>query len=214
MNKTFLLLSFFPLLNINIAAGIQVQKNRFAGSHITASSKFSSIIACLIFHSLAHLNNTPCGTTTHTFQVQSYVVSIICDIKAQSHLLFGGTHLQNLLYLSHEALSAPHLSKENGGFATTVSNFISVSHSFSFGLFKVSPQRIVALSNQCKNIFITARAQVLQLFSCQKSAKLFVQTSLHAFISNEPDQQVGSNIRAHGLLFVSLASSVDTSDGV
>jgi len=68
-------------------------------------------------------------------------------INAQSHLLFGGTHLRNLLYLSDPASSAHRLSRENGGLATTVSNFINASHSFNFGLFSVSHRRIVALSN-------------------------------------------------------------------
>src|SRR5664280_2890395 len=102
----------------------------------------------------------------------------MCEINAQSPLLFGGVPLQKRLYLSvsgsklsaalFSSLSSllPHLSNENGGFATTVSNFISASPSFSFGLRIVSPQRIVALSNPCKNIFITANAQVLPLASC------------------------------------------------
>jgi hypothetical protein len=129
-------------------------------------------------------------------------------------LLFGGIHLQNLLYLSLEALSAHHLSSENGGLATTVSNFIRESHSFSFGLFRVSPQRIMALSNQCKNIFIIASAHVLPFASCPKRAKSLVHTSFQAFTRSEPEPQVGSQIREPDLLFVSFATNVDTSLGV
>src|SRR5450759_693238 len=99
-------------------------------------------------------------------------------INAQSPLLFGGVPLQKRLYLSvsgsklsldlFSSLSSlfPHLSRLNGGFATTVSNFIRASPSFNFGFRMVSPQRMVALSKPCKNIFITANAQVLPLASC------------------------------------------------
>src|ERR1051326_371576 len=102
----------------------------------------------------------------------------MCEMKAQSPLLFGGIPLQKRLYrsVSGSKLSLPllpslsstfpHLSRLNGGFATTVSNFISESPSLSFGLRIVSPHRIVALSKPCKNIFITAIAQVLPLASC------------------------------------------------
>jgi len=135
-------------------------------------------------------------------------------MKAQSHLLFGGIHLQNLLYLSDAASSAHHLSRLKGGFATTVSNFIKLSHSFNLGFLSVSHRRIVALSNPCKNIFIIAKAQVLPFASCPNSAKSFEPTSFHALISNEPDPQVGSQIRDHGLLFVNFATRVETSLGV
>src|SRR5665648_734622 len=147
-------------------------------------------------------------------------------IKAQSPLLFGGVPLQKRLYWSvsgsklsldlFSSLSSifPHLSKLNGGLATTVSNFISASPSFSFGLRMVSPQRIVALSNPCKNIFITASAQVLPLASCPKSEKLSEPTSSPALISKEAEPQVGSQIRDPGFDLVSFAMSVETSLGV
>src|SRR5664280_1824411 len=98
-------------------------------------------------------------------------------INAQSPLLLGGVPLQKRLYLSvsgsklslalFSSLSSlfPHLSNEKGGLATTVSNFIRESPSFNFGLRIVSPQRMVALSKPWRNIFITARAQVLPLAS-------------------------------------------------
>src|SRR4030043_365200 len=98
-------------------------------------------------------------------------------MNAQSPLLFGGMPLQKRLYLSvsgskeslalFSSLSSlfPHLSSENGGLATTVSNFIRASPSLSFGLRIVSPQRMVALSKPCRNIFITASAQVLPFAS-------------------------------------------------
>src|SRR5665647_1483632 len=114
-------------------------------------------------------------------------------INAQSPLLLGGVPLQKRLYLSvsgsklsldlFSSLSStfPHLSNENGGLATTVSNFIRASPSFSFGFRIVSPQRIVALSNPCRNIFITANAQVLPLASCPYKEKLSDPTSSPAF---------------------------------
>src|SRR5665647_1962286 len=86
-------------------------------------------------------------------------------MKAQSPLLLGGTPLQKRLYLSFSgsyesvvlspSLSStfPHLSRLKGGLATTVSNFIKASPSFSFGFRMVSPQRIVALSKPWRNIF-------------------------------------------------------------
>src|SRR5690606_33732144 len=95
----------------------------------------------------------------------SFSVSIMCVIKAQSPLLFGGTPRQKRLYWSPAASSAPHLSNENGGFATTVSNFKSWSPSFSFGLRMVSPHRITALSYPCRNMFLTANDHVLPLAS-------------------------------------------------
>src|ERR1051326_4152504 len=132
-------------------------------------------------------------------------------MNAQSPLLLGGTPRQKRLYLSEAASSAPHLSKENGGLATTVSNFISVSFSFSLGLLIVSPQRIVALSNPCRNIFITASAHVLPFASCPYREKLSEPTSCPALINREAEPQVGSQIRAPGFDLVSLAMSVDTS---
>ena len=135
-------------------------------------------------------------------------------MKAQSPLLLGGMPRQKRLYGSAAASSAPHLSRLNGGFATTVSNFISLSLAFSFGLRKVSPQRITALSNPCRNMFIIASAHVLPFTSCPYSEKLLLPTSLPALISNEPEPQVTSQIRAPGLLLVSFASSVETSAGV
>src|SRR5690606_33538876 len=78
----------------------------------------------------------------------------------------------------------------------------------------VSPQRMVALSNPCKNMFITANAQVLPLASCPYREKLSEPTSLPAFISNEPEPQVGSHILDPGLDLVSLARRVETSAGV
>src|SRR5665647_470639 len=147
-------------------------------------------------------------------------------INAQSPLLFGGVPLQKRRYLSvsgsqlttvfSPSLSStfPHLSKLNGGLATTVSNFIRASPSFSFGLRIVSPQRIVALSKPCKNMFITANAQVLPFASCPKSEKLSEPTSSPALISKEAEPQVGSQIREPGFDLVSFAMSVETSFGV
>src|ERR1035437_4942805 len=147
-------------------------------------------------------------------------------INAQSPLLFAGVPLQKRLYLSvsgsklslalFSSLSStlPHLSKLNGGLATTVSNFISASPSFSLGFLIVSPQRIVALSKPCRNIFIIAKAQVLPFASCPNREKSGEPTSLPALISNEPEPQVGSLILAPGFDLVSLANNVETSLGV
>ncbi len=93
-------------------------------------------------------------------------------IKAQSPLLLGGTPRQKRLYGSLSALSAPHLSSENGGLATTQLNFIRRSFSTSSGLFRVSHHSIRALSKPCRNMFIRQSAQVLPLDSMPKRAKL------------------------------------------
>ena len=63
-------------------------------------------------------------------------------------------------------VSAPHLSSENGGFATTTSNFISASFSMSFGLPMVSPHSIRAASLLWTSMFIRHNAQVLPFISC------------------------------------------------
>src|SRR5699024_5875837 len=127
----------------------------------------SLITASRIFPSELPLNNTPCGTTTPTFPVPSFATSIMCVTNAQSPRLVGGTPRQKRLYGSLSASSLPHFFKEKGGLATITSNFSKVVLlSLCNGLRMVSPQRILALSNPCKNIFITANAQVLPLFSC------------------------------------------------
>jgi hypothetical protein len=46
------------------------------------------------------------------------------------------------------ASSCPHLSKENGGLATTTSNFMVVSSSISLGLRMVSSAEIIQLENE------------------------------------------------------------------
>src|SRR5690625_2655819 len=168
MNKTFVFSLFvLCLLKIKIDAGIPVPKNKLAGKPITASNRFSLITCSRIFPSPPLLNNTPCGTTTPTFPVPSFADSIICVTKAQSPRLFGGTPRQKRLNGSLSDSSFPHFFKENGGLATTTSNFSKLLLlSKCKGFRMVSPQRILALSKPCKNIFITANAQVLPLFSC------------------------------------------------
>src|SRR5699024_12425217 len=110
--------------------------------------------------------NHPHSITSPTYLYHTLDTYIICMTKAQSPRLTGGTPLQKLLNLSLSASSFPHFFKENGGFATTTSNFSRlVLLSKCKGFRMVSPQRIFALSKPCKNIFITANAQVLPLFS-------------------------------------------------
>ena len=55
---------------------------------------------------------------------------------------------------------------------------------------------------------------MLPLASCPKSEKLLLPTSLPAFISKEPEPQVGSYILEPGADLVSFAKSVETSAGV
>lgn len=59
-----------------------------------------------------------------------------------------------------------------------------------------------------------ASARVVPFASCPKRAKSFDQTSFHALIRRDHDQQVGSQIRDHGALLVSFAIRVETSGGV
>ena len=82
-------------------------------------------------------------------------------MNAKSPLLLGGTPRQNRLNLSCSATSAPHLSSENGGLATTTSNRMSRSSSTSCGLPIVSHHSMRALSISCRNMFILQSAQVL-----------------------------------------------------
>src|SRR5690554_7590392 len=82
----------------------------------------------------------------------------MCNTNAQSPRLVGGIPLQKRLNASVSASSFPHFFKENGGLATTTSNFLRlVGLSVCRGLRMVSPQRMLALSNPRKNIFITTK---------------------------------------------------------
>src|SRR5713101_869241 len=78
---------------------------------------------------------------------------------------------QKRLYGSWAAKSAPHLSSENGGLATTTLNLINLSSSISFGLVMVSHHSMRALSISCRNMFIRHKAQVLPFDSWPKREK-------------------------------------------
>ena len=102
-------------------------------------------------------------------------------IVQQDVFLFADTILENIRYGKPEAsmeevifscflplASRPalerkplsHLSRENGGFATTTWNFMSLSPSMFCGLKRVSPCQMRASSTPCRNIFMVQRAQV------------------------------------------------------
>jgi len=61
--------------------------------------------------------------------------------------------------------SAPHLFSENRKLATCTSNSISASPSISFGLARVSPDSIRALSLWCRNMFMRQSAHVVPFIS-------------------------------------------------
>lgn len=107
------------------ATGIPVVWKSPAGRPMTASMIFSLMSCSLIFPSAPLRKRTPCGTMTAIRPVFGFAVSIMCVINAKSHLSFGGTPRKNRLYLSLEACSAHHFLRENGGFETRTSNFMS-----------------------------------------------------------------------------------------
>src|SRR5262249_36856280 len=112
------------------------------------------------------------------------------------------------------AFSAPHLSSENGGLETTISNFFSALPSSSFGLLSVSPHSMRAPSLPCRNMFIRQSAHTLPFESCPKREKSSSPISSATRISSEPEPHAGSQTRAPFFGRSSLASSVETSGGV
>ncbi|MCY1309186.1 hypothetical protein D9M70_592590 [compost metagenome] len=115
-------------------------------------------------------NSTPFGTTTATRPSCGNARSIMLVMNAQSPLDLGGTPRQKRLYGSRSALSNPHLSRLNGGLATTTLNFISRSASTSAGVLRVSHHSMRAASLLWTNMFIRARAQVEPFTSSPNSA--------------------------------------------
>ena len=158
--------------------------------------------------------STPWGTTTPTRPLPSMAVAIMWLMKAQSPLLLGGMPRVKRAYRSSAAISCPHLSRLKGGFATTVSNFIRASFSTSWGWRIVSSHSMRAASTSWRNMFILHRAQVLPFISCPNREKLLDPTCWDALMSNEPEPQVGSEMRSPSCGLTRRASVSETAAGV
>ena len=152
---------------MRIAAGMPVPKKRLAGRPMTASSRFSSISAWRILpsrrpaeqhavrHDHADAARARQGRLDHVQDEGVVALALGRDAAEEAVELVA----------CRRPCPGPHLSRLNGGLATTTSNFMSESPSRICGSPIVSPQRTSALSLSCRNMFIRASAQVLPFAS-------------------------------------------------